>query len=160
MGGNKWILLCLHTQLVVFLLNCYLNPWIFSPSFHFLTIPQEKGMRERLRGCLSVGRVSPHRALIDTVSGVWRVNQLTQKWTLTWWAEVIFIHGWMYWRRANFSHPHVPICCHLIRPRISPLVSSCISKREQGYLYTLSIITGKKCTFLEHVHNEVKTFSC
>lgn len=67
-----------------------MNLLSFLPFSHHPT--GERSQREAVWvfGC----RLShPHRALIDTVSGVWRMNQLTQKWALTCSDEVIFICG-------------------------------------------------------------------
>lgn len=44
------VLLCLHAQLSVFLLNClYLDPWVFSSSSYFFSASLGKG--EEVKGC-------------------------------------------------------------------------------------------------------------
>jgi len=37
----------------------YLNPQVFSPSFYFLRILQERGVNKRLGGCLAVDQDQP-----------------------------------------------------------------------------------------------------
>lgn len=70
MGSSEGIplFLCLCTQLLFLLLNwLYSYPWVFLSSLYSLLDLQDRGVSEKLGGCLAVGWSQPTTASVYTL---------------------------------------------------------------------------------------------
>lgn len=114
MGSNKYVLslLCLYMQLLLHLLNClHLHPWVFSPSFYFLHVPQDAGVSAPCK-CQTFTETSQHAAQRpQTMTVNW--NDLLQEQAGSTFPRFSFVFSSFF--KKIFFHIHMSCQAHECR---------------------------------------------